>query len=80
METNKTEPVQPPQENEQITNADESKVISNNPPDPLPSTQTDTDIFDREYEGKEDVGNIGAENEWDTEQLDGSNANNLRTK
>lgn len=80
METNKTEPVQPPLEDEPITNADESKVISNDSPDPLQSHQTDTDVFDREYEGKEEVGNVGAENEWDAEQLDGSTANNLRTK
>lgn len=80
METNKTEPVQPPLENEPITNADKSKEILNESPDPLPNPPTNTDIFDREYEGKEDVGNVGAENEWDTEQLDGSTANNLRTK
>lgn len=80
METNKTEPVQPPLEEESITNADESKKLPDDNPDPLQGNQTDTDIFDREYEGKEDAGNIGAENEWDTEQLDGSTANNLRTK
>ena len=80
METNKTEPVQPPADNELITNADNSQVISNSNPDPLQSTQTDTDVFDQEYEGKEEAGNVGAENEWDAEQLDGSTANNLRTK
>ncbi|RDC64465.1 hypothetical protein [Adhaeribacter pallidiroseus] len=80
METNKTEPIQPPLDNDAITNADESNVIANNNPDPLPSQQTDADIFDQEYEGKEEAGNVGAENEWDAEQLDGSTANNLRTK
>ncbi len=78
METNKTEPVQPPKENEQITNADESKVLPDANPDPLSGNQTD--IIDLEYEGKEEVGNVGAENEWDAEQLDGSTANNIRTK
>ncbi|QNF33699.1 hypothetical protein HUW51_13580 [Adhaeribacter swui] len=80
METNKTEPVQPPADNELITNTDESNVISNDHLDPLQSNQTNTDVFDREYEGKEQAGNVGAENEWDAEQLDGSTANNLRTK
>ncbi len=78
METNKTESVQPPRENDYITNADESKKLPNDNPDPLSSDQTD--IFDQEYEGQQAAGNIRAENEWDTEQLDGSNANNLRTK
>lgn len=78
METNKTEPVQPPKENEQITNADESKKLSDANPDPLSGNQTD--MFDPEYEGQEDVGNVGDENEWNAEQLDGSTANNLRTK
>ncbi|QMU30066.1 hypothetical protein [Adhaeribacter radiodurans] len=78
METNKTEPVQPPKEDEQITNSDESKVLPDANPDPLTGNQTD--IYDAEYEGKEEAGNVGAENEWDAEQLDGSTANNIRTK
>lgn len=79
METNKTEPVQPPKESDAITNADESKKLPDSNPDPLRGNQMD-DTFDQEYDGKEDAGNIGAENEWDAEQLDGSTANNLRTK
>ncbi|MDQ3292295.1 MAG: hypothetical protein M3Q05_13490 [Bacteroidota bacterium] len=78
METNKTEPIQPPKENEQITNADESRILPDSNPDPLTGNQMDS--FDQEYEGKEEAGNVGAENEWDAEQLDGSNANSIRTK
>lgn len=78
METNKTESVQPPKEDNAITNADESKKLPDANPDPMQGNQTDA--FDQEYEGKEDAGNVGAKNEWDAEQLDGSTANNLRTK
>lgn len=78
METNKTEPVQPPKDEEAVTNADESNKLPDDNPDPIAGNQTDS--FDQEYEGKEEAGNVGAENEWDAEQLDGSNANNLRTK
>ncbi len=78
METNKTEPVQPPKEDDNITNADESKKLPDANPDPLQGNQTDE--FDPTYEGQEDAGNAGAVIEWDAEQLDGSTANNLRTK
>ncbi len=78
METNKTEPVQPPKPDQNITNTDDSHKLPDANPDPLDGNQTD--VFDPEYEGREEAGNVGAETEWDAEQLDGSNANNIRTK
>jgi hypothetical protein len=70
-----------PQEDEIITNADESKRLPDENPEPLTGIKKqEVDIMDNEYEGKENAGNVAAEKEEDTRKLDGSNANNLRTK
>jgi hypothetical protein len=69
------DPVDP----EKITNADESKEL------PGPDSVTvqppeEADELDKNYEGNRDAGNVAAEEEADTNSLDGSNANNMRTK
>ncbi|RAU81554.1 hypothetical protein [Pontibacter arcticus] len=70
-----------PGEDDIITNADESKRLPDENPEPLEGTKTEsTDILDQEYEGKEEAGNVAAKDEADTRKLDGSNANNMRTK
>jgi hypothetical protein len=75
-----------PKEDDIITNADESKRLPDENPEPLEGVKKDeletksTDILDSEPEGKEEGGNVAARNEEDTRELDGSNANNLRTK
>lgn len=75
-----------PKEDDIITNADEGKRLPDENPEPLEGTKKDevetrsVDILDNEYEGKEEAGNVAATNEEDTRKLDGSNANNLRTK
>jgi hypothetical protein len=70
-----------PKEDDIITNADESKRLPDENPEPLTGTKkSEVDILDNEYEGKEEGGNIAAKKEEDTRKLDGSNANNLRTK
>ncbi|WP_242923780.1 hypothetical protein [Pontibacter liquoris] len=70
-----------PKEDDFITNADESKRLPDENPEPLTGVKKqEVDINDTEYEGKEKAGNVGAKNEEDTRKLDGSNANNLRTK
>lgn len=70
-----------PRQDDYITNADESKRLPDENPEPLAgSLKKDTDIMDSEYEGKEEAGNVAAKNEEDTRKLDGSNANNMRTK
>lgn len=61
-----------------ITNADESKElpgsgVSLGPPQ-------DTDELDTTYEGSREAGNVAAADEKETDNLDGSNMNNLRTK
>lgn len=63
---------------DQITNADESKKLPDDNPDPVEGAQTDE--FDREPEGTAAEGNVAAKKEEETRELDGSNANNLRTK
>jgi hypothetical protein len=68
-----------PVEPGKITNADESKEL------PGPDSVTiqppqETDELDKNYEGNRDAGNVAAEEEGDTDSLDGSNANNMRTK
>ncbi|QHL89204.1 hypothetical protein GU926_17915 [Nibribacter ruber] len=45
-----------------------------------PLQAKETDILDTEPEGEKAEGNVAASNEEDTHHLDGSNANNLRTK
>ena len=70
-----------PKEDDIITNADESKRLPDENPEPLTGVRKkEVDILDTEYEGKEEGGNVAAKNEEDTRKLDGSNANNLRTK
>jgi len=75
-----------PREDDFITNADEGKRLPDENPEPLEGVKKEevktipTDIFESEPEGKEEGGNIAAKDEDDTRELDGSNANNLRTK
>lgn len=70
-----------PGEEDIITNEDESKRLPDENPEPLEGTKMEkTDIMESEVEGKEVGGNAAAKEEEDTRKLDGSNANNLRTK
>ncbi|MBW7468833.1 hypothetical protein ABID22_003522 [Pontibacter aydingkolensis] len=75
-----------PKEDDIITNADESKRLPDENPEPLKGVKKDevetksVDIMDNEHEGKEEGGNVAAKDEKTTRELDGSNANNLRTK
>lgn len=78
-----------PKEEDIITNADESKRLPDENPEPLEGmkkedveikTAKTEDILEAEPEGKEEGGNVAAKDEKDTRELDGSNANNLRTK
>jgi len=63
---------------DRITNSEESEV--------LPGTQSavsqlaENDETDKSYEGSRIAGNVAAADEKQTDDLDGSNANNLRTK
>jgi hypothetical protein len=69
------DPVDP----EKITNADESKELPG--PDSVQvQPPEETDELDKSYEGRRRGGNVAAEEESETNFLDGSNANNLRTK
>lgn len=77
------------QEDNIITNSDESRRLPDNNPEPLTHTKLEShnkkemyseDINETEPEGKEEAGNVAAKTEEDTRKLDGSNANNLRTK
>jgi hypothetical protein len=67
-------PIQP----DKITNADDSKELPGQQATLQPPQETDE--IDTHYEGVRDSGNIAAEDEKETDKLDGSNANNLRTK
>lgn len=75
-----------PKEDDFITNADEGKRLPDENPEPLTGVKKDeteikrVDILEKGFEGKEEGGNAAARNEEDTRDLDGSNANNLRTK
>lgn len=78
-----------PKEDDIITNADESKRLPDENPEPLEGVKKDEveikypkteDILENEPEGREEGGNVAAKDEEDTRKLDGSNANNLRTK
>ena len=61
-----------------ITNADESKIL---PGSQSPISQlAENDETDKTYEGSREAGNVAAADETETDTLDGSNANNLRTK
>ncbi|MDX5345940.1 MAG: hypothetical protein LPK19_01725 [Hymenobacteraceae bacterium] len=62
-----------------ITNTDENRQLPEENPEPLKETMK-SDEFDQEPEGKEQEGNVAAKTESQTRKLDGSNANNLRTK
>jgi len=73
--------MQTPQDKDIITNADESKRLPDENPEPLKGIKKEgVDIKEEGVEGKEEGGNIAATREEDTRKLDGSNANNLRTK
>ncbi|MFC5271802.1 hypothetical protein [Adhaeribacter terreus] len=67
-----------PDDKDQITNADESKRLPDDNPEPLEDIKTDE--LDLKPEGTVAEGNVAAKNEEDTRKLDGSNANNMRTK
>lgn len=69
------DPVDP----EKITNADETKEVPG-PDNITVQPPQETDETDKTYEGSREAGNVAAEEESDTDALDGSNANNLRTK
>ncbi|MEJ8758625.1 hypothetical protein WG947_16540 [Pontibacter sp. H259] len=70
-----------PKEEDIITNADEGKRLPDETPEILTGTKMEShDILDNEPEGKEEGGNVAAKDEKDTREVDGSNANNLRTK
>ena len=68
-----------PGDQDKITNSDESKKLPDDTPEPLADGMK-TDDLDTEPEGTISEGNVAAKNEEDTRKLDGSNANNLRTK
>ena len=67
-----------PDDKNQVTNADESKKLPDANPEPFQTTQTDE--VDLKPEGTIAEGNVAAKTEEETRQLDGSNANNMRTK
>ncbi|KAA9340701.1 hypothetical protein [Adhaeribacter soli] len=67
-----------PFEKDKITNSDESKRLPDDNPEPVEGMKTDN--LDTEPEGNIEEGNVAAKKEEDTRKLDGSNANNLRTK
>ena len=67
-----------PDDKDQITNSDESKKLPDDNPEPLEGIKTDD--LDLKPEGNIAEGNVAAKKEEDTRKLDGSNANNLRTK
>ncbi|MBX0333986.1 hypothetical protein K3G39_12135 [Pontibacter sp. HSC-14F20] len=70
-----------PREDDIITNSDESERLPDENPEPLEGVKKEErDIIDAEPEGVEEGGNVAAKKEEDTRKLDGSNANNLRTK
>lgn len=68
-----------PIEPDKITNADESKELPG--PDSIKiAPPEENDELDKQYEGVKVGGNVAAEEEEDTDNIDGTNANNLRTK
>lgn len=68
-----------PVEPDKITNADESKELPG-PDNVTVQPPQETDELDKSYEGSRRAGNVAAEDETETKFLDGSNANNMRTK
>lgn len=73
-----TNPTPNPIEPDKITNADDSKELPGANSEIMPPQETDE--LDTHYEGVREAGNVAAEDEKETDNLDGSNANNLRTK
>jgi hypothetical protein len=73
-----TEKKQDPLGDDIVTNSDENKRLPDDNPEPLEGVKMDE--LDTEEEGKEAAGNVAAKSEVETQELDGSNANNLRTK
>jgi hypothetical protein len=70
-----------PREDDYITNSEESERLPEENPEPLEGLKKEEhDILDSEPEGVEEGGNVAAKDETDTREVDGSNANNLRTK
>lgn len=67
-----------PDDKDQITNSDESKRLPDDNPEPLEGVKTDD--LDLKPEANVAEGNVAAKEEEDTRKLDGSNANNMRTK
>ncbi len=67
-----------PIEPDKITNADDSRELPGGNSEIQPPQETDE--LDTRYEGVREAGNIAAEDEKETDKLDGSNVNNLRTK
>jgi hypothetical protein len=75
MKTNATpNPIEP----DKITNADESKTLPGVNSRLQPPQETDE--LDTQYEDTREAGHVAAADETETDALDGSNANNLRTK
>jgi hypothetical protein len=74
MTTKKQDPI----DNDIVTNADETKRLPNDNPEPLEGNKLEE--TETEEEGKEEAGNVAAQNEADTGNMDGSTVNNLRTK
>lgn len=63
---------------DRITNSEESEML---PGTEAPVSQlAENDDMDKDYEGSREAGNVAAADEKQTDNLDGSNANNLRTK
>lgn len=71
-------PTPNPIEPDKITNADESKELPGS--GVSLDTPQGTDELDTTYEGSREAGNVAAADEKNTDSLDGSNVNNLRTK
>ncbi|GAA4302844.1 hypothetical protein [Nibribacter koreensis] len=82
MITNSDESKKLPDSNPSPTTGNHSEAENIAKPDiggdPLQAKETD--YLDTEPEGEQSEGNVAARNEEDTHNLDGSNANNLRTK
>ncbi|MFB9864608.1 hypothetical protein EFA69_05265 [Rufibacter immobilis] len=80
--TNSDESKKLPDENPQPTTGGNSEYDQTAKPDMGGSKlqAIESDYLDQEPEGKFSEGNVAAEDEEDTTELDGSNANNLRTK
>jgi len=63
---------------DRITNSEEGEVLPG--AETSESQLAENDEIDKNYEGNRDAGNVAATDEKGTNKLDGSNANNLRTK